>query len=121
MQAKNSTSIRHRRSRIIAAMVAVMMTVLLGTAALHAQTQAFTATLSGTVTDSSGAVVPHAKVTLNSAERGITRTFSTGDAGNYSFPLLPPANYDLKVESSGFDAYIQRGITLAAGAAVHQD
>lgn len=114
------TSIRQKRSKFIAAILTVM-SVFLGSVTLHAQTQAFTSTLSGTITDSTGAVIAHAKVTLSSAERGITRTFESGDSGNYSFPLLPPANYDLQVTMSGFETYTQKGISLAAGSSVHQD
>jgi hypothetical protein len=102
-------------------MVALVLSLALGTPLLSAQTQAFTASLSGSVTDSSGAVIRTAKVTLASEERGITRTFTTSDSGNFSFQLLPPADYSLKVEMSGFRAYEQKGISLAAGAAVHQD
>jgi Carboxypeptidase regulatory-like domain len=94
---------------------------MVGITRLSAQSQAFTATISGTVTDTSGGVVSGAKITLTSAERGITRTFTTSDSGSYSFTLLPPADYLLKVEQPGFQTYEQRGISLAAGASVHQD
>ncbi len=120
MQSTNQPPFRSTRSRIIAAVV-IAVTSLLGRVTLHAQTQAFTATLSGTVTDATSAVVPQAKVTLFSAEKGITRTFTTTDSGNYTFTLIPPADYDLTVERSGFNTYKQKGISLAAGASVHQD
>jgi hypothetical protein len=108
-------------SRIIAAICAVVLILILGSVPLSAQTQAFTATLNGTVADPSGAVVSKATVRLTSVERGIVRTFNTGDAGNFSFQLLPPADYDLKVEMSGFQSYEQKGISLAAGANARQD
>ena len=59
-----------------------------GLTRLHAQSQAFTATISGTVSDSSGGVMAGAKITLTNDERGITRTFTTSDLGSYSFTLL---------------------------------
>jgi hypothetical protein len=121
MQSIDRQFIYHTRPRIIAAIAAVVLSLVLGNVPLNAQTQAFTATLSGTVTDSSGAVIPRATVQLTSVERGIIRTFNTGDAGNFSFQLLPPADYDLKVEMGGFQSYEQRGISLAAGASAHQD
>jgi len=120
MQPIDRQSINHTRPRVIAAVLALVFLVL-GNVPLNAQTQAFTATLSGTVTDSSGAVVPKATVKLTSAERGIVRTFTTGETGSYTFQLLPPADYDLKVEVTGFQAYVQRGISLAAGASAQQD
>jgi len=109
------------RSRIIAAIATLTLSIVLGGISGQAQTQAFTATLSGIVSDPSGAVIPKAKVTLHSEERGISRNFVTGDSGNFSFQLLPPANYTLKVELAGFQSYEQKGVILAAGASVHQD
>jgi hypothetical protein len=94
---------------------------IFGITRLSAQSQAFTAAISGTVTDTSGGLVSGAKVTLTSAERGITRTFTTSNSGSYNFSLLPPADYVLKVEQSGFQTYEQRGVSLAAGASAHQD
>src|SRR5216683_2913060 len=121
MQSIDRQFIYHTRPRIIVAISAVVLSLVLGNVLLNAQTQAFTATLSGTVTDSSGAVIPRVTVKLTSVERGIIRTFNTGDAGNFSFQLLPPADYDLKVEMGGFQSYEQKGISLAAGASAHQD
>src|SRR5882757_8556851 len=103
------------RSRIIAAIATLTLSIVLGGISGQAQTQAFTATLSGIVSDPSGAVIPKAKVTLHSEERGISRNFVTGDSGNFSFQLLPPANYTLKVELAGFQSYEQKGVILAAG------
>jgi hypothetical protein len=87
---------------------------------LYGQTQAFTATLSGSVIDPAGQPVSGAKVSLTSAERGISRTYSTMDSGLYSFTLLLPAVYTLEVQASGFKHYKQEGITLAAGQTAEQ-
>jgi hypothetical protein len=95
--------------------------IIFGATRLSAQSQAFTATINGTVTDRSGSVVAGARVTLTSAERGITRTFVTRESGAYTITLLPPADYTLKVEQPGFQIYEQRGISLAAGASATQD
>ncbi|HEU5341786.1 TonB-dependent receptor [Edaphobacter sp.] len=108
-------------ARSLAILTTMMLGLTLGAVPLRAQTQAFTATLSGTVTDSTGAVIPNTTVTLTSAEKGITRTFTTTASGNYSFQLLPPAIYSLKAQVSGFKGYEQKGIDLAAGTAAHQD
>ena len=62
--------------------VTAMFTFLLSCTQLQAQTQAITATLSGTVSDSSGSVVGGAKISLTSSEHGISRTFITDTAGN---------------------------------------
>jgi hypothetical protein len=111
---------RGTRSQLLATIVMFALGMA-GITRVSAQSQAFTATISGTVTDTSGGVISGAKITLVSAERGITRAFTTNDSGGYSFTLLPPADYVLKVEQSGFQTHEQRGISLAAGASAHLD
>ena len=83
---------------------------------LFAQGKAGDATLSGTVMDPSGAVVPGASVTLANLDRGLDLRFATSADGRYSFTFVPPAEgYRLKVEAPGFRPYLQNGITLAVG------
>ena len=108
------------RSCILMA-IGIAVVLMLLPADLAAQSQAFTATLNGSVTDSSGAQVSGAKVTLTNTERGITRTFTTSDSGMYTFTLLPPASsYSLQVESPNFQTYKQTGIDLVAGQTAQQ-
>lgn len=64
--------------------------------------QAVNATLLGTVTDSSGAAVANAKVTLTETRTGISRASQTNESGNYVFPDLPPGTYTVVAEQSGF-------------------
>jgi hypothetical protein len=78
----------------------------------NAQLATTTATLSGVVTDPSGALVPQASVTLTSPETGINRTFTADAAGRYTFSQLPPGTYNLAIRAKGFEAYQQNGITL---------
>jgi Carboxypeptidase regulatory-like domain/TonB dependent receptor len=112
---------RTTRSQIVATIVMFALGIIFGATRLSAQSQAFTATINGTVTDRSGSVVTGAKITLTSVERGIARTFVTRDSGTFTITLLPPADYSLKVEQPGFQTYEQRGISLAAGATATQD
>ena len=86
----------------------------------HAQTLASSASFSGSVSDSSGARVANAKVTLSSPEKGITRAFRTDAEGNFSFALLPASIYTLTVEASGFKTSKQQGITLEVGQSASQ-
>lgn len=72
------------------------------------------ASLRGTVTDPSGAVVPNATVTLTNAGTGLSRTVKSSAQGEYVIPSLPPANYVLAVHARGFRPFIQQGITLLA-------
>ena len=74
--------------------------------------QVATAELSGAVTDSTGAAVANAKVTATNVATNVERSTTTGTAGNYLIPLLPPGDYVLNAEAAGFRKAIQRGITL---------
>ena len=80
--------------------------------ALHAQT---TATLSGTVTDASGAVIPGAQVTVTDESNGSARQVVSDGAGFFSFPALNPGSYSVKADAKGFTAKKITGIVLHAG------
>jgi len=102
------------------------LAILIGllTAALHsapAQLAVTTATLAGTVTDPSGALIPQATATLTSPEQGISRTFTTDSSGHYSFGQLPASTYSLAIRAKGFKEYTQNGIALDAGRSATQD
>lgn len=70
--------------------------------------QAETGQLTGTVTDSSGAVVPGAVVTIKSVNTGATRTMQTTGAGSYSITNLQPDTYEVSVEGKGFQKLTSR-------------
>jgi len=72
--------------------------------------QTFRGTILGTVTDSSGAAVTGATVTVKNSETGLLRTATTGDDGSYSVPELPIGNYSVTVEKSGFKSGVVSGI-----------
>ena len=74
------------------------------------------ATLSGTVTDASGATVPMAKAEVRKLDTNVTRTVTTDSAGLYSAPNLEPGSYSVTFSASGFANQVQSGITLAVGA-----
>ena len=80
--------------------------------ALHAQT---TATLSGTVTDASGAVIPGAQVTVTNEADGSVRNVTTDGSGFFSFPALDPGSYSVKASAKGFNAKQITGVILHAG------
>ncbi len=86
-----------------------------------AQLAVTTATLSGTVTDSTTALVPQASVQLASQENGIKRALVTDASGHYSFTQLPPATYTLVVHAKGFKEYRQNGIVLDASKSATQN
>ncbi|HEY0703204.1 MAG TPA: carboxypeptidase regulatory-like domain-containing protein [Candidatus Acidoferrales bacterium] len=77
-----------------------------------------TASISGTVTDPSGATVPGASVTATNVDTGVVTTLSTNGAGFYSFQALPLGTYTIGVSQSGFKAYLQSGLVLTVDAAL---
>ena len=86
-----------------------------------AQDLTTSATLTGTITDSTGAVIPGATVIVSGTDNGVSRMIKTEANGNFTFQLLPPGQYSLQVQMKGFKSYQQKGITLIADHSAHQD
>ncbi len=84
---------------------------------LHAQSSA----MSGLITDPSGAVVPHAQVTLTNERTHATWKVGSSNSGLYSVPLVPPGNYTIEVDAPGFKHYVQTGITIESAQALALD
>jgi Carboxypeptidase regulatory-like domain len=76
--------------------------LVLGTCAFNIRAQAVYGSISGTVTDPSGAVVPGATVTITDVDRKTTDTVTTNESGLYVKERLLPGNYEVKVEAQGF-------------------
>ena len=89
--------------------------VILLLAASVAFAQVTTGTISGTVTDATGAVVPGAEVTVKNVDTGITRIMTTDERGRYTAPQLPPGNYEVSTSIAGFQTGVRSGITLTLG------
>src|SRR5579872_2922840 len=68
--------------------------------------------VSGIVTDPSGAVIPRALVVATNTQTGVQRTVRTDNAGFYSFPELPVGNYEIVVRQTGFRAFRQTGLAI---------
>ncbi|MCU1321113.1 MAG: TonB-dependent receptor plug [Acidobacteriaceae bacterium] len=102
------------RTRILATLVA-----LLSCAAATAQIT--TTTLFGTVTDTSGAVIPNATVTLVQTETNLTRTLAVKEDGSYRAEFLPVGPYAVKAEAAGFKTFERKGITLTVTASAQLD
>src|ERR1700747_1501827 len=71
-----------------------------------------TATLSGTITDPSGAAVPQAQVTVHNLSTGVDRIVASDSAGQYAVPSLQPGNYSVTVHAPGFADYKVASLTL---------
>ena len=90
-------------------------------ASTHVSAQDITADLVGTVTDSTGAVVPNAKITVRNTGTAETRIVISGSSGEYSVNQLQPGTYSINVDATGFKASQIPSIALSAGSRVRED
>jgi len=74
-----------------------------------------TATISGTVRDTTGAIIPGASVIIRNVDTGIARTTVTGAQGRYQAPSLISGKYEVQAEMQGFQSEVRRGIVLSVG------
>jgi hypothetical protein len=98
-----------KRSSLAVRVLLLIVTILASTVMVEAQ---FRASLRGTVTDSSGAVVPGATVTLVDKGTNKTLTSTTDDNGIYIFNALPAAPYQLTVERQGFQKKVLENVQI---------
>src|ERR1035438_5312322 len=104
-----------RSQRFLAVALAVLASAGL------AYSQAVNATLLGTVTDASGAVVPNAKVTITETQTAVAHAMQTNESGNWIVPNLPPGIYAASVEATGFKKETRRDITLVVDTTTRVD
>jgi outer membrane receptor protein involved in Fe transport len=90
-----------------------ILSISLAASALFAQVT--TADIVGRVTDSSSAILPNAKVTIENLDTHDIRTATSGDNGDYSFTLLPIGRYTVHVEAANFKGFNVPTLTLASG------
>jgi hypothetical protein len=74
--------------------------------------QGNTSAIVGTVTDSSGAVVPKVGVSATNVETGVRSTGETDNLGNYTINLLPPGRYNIEAQVQGFKKFVRQDVTL---------
>jgi hypothetical protein len=79
-----------------------------------------TGTITGTVTDSTGAALPGVTVQLKNQDTSETRTYKTGAAGDYVFPALAPGKYNVTVTAPGFEQATTT-VTASSSQTVPQD
>jgi hypothetical protein len=72
-------------------------------------------TLSGSITDPSGAAVPNAQVVIKNSATGVSTTVTTNTDGFYSAANLLPGEYEVAVSATGFNTEIKKGITINVG------
>jgi hypothetical protein len=100
---------------------AIFLLSLLVLLAPAAVCQLTTADILGTITDSTGAVVPNANVTLTNLGTNETRVAQTNASGDYTFTLLPVGHYSIVVKASGFKESITKDLAVEAGDRARSD
>ena len=86
-----------------------------------AQAQTFFGSILGTVTDSTGATIPHASVVLTNLGTAERRTAETDESGNYQFVNLVPGRYRVDIEKTGFKRMTRDGIEVQVESSVRND
>ena len=94
-------------SKVVTIAAVVMLSIV------PARSQTVLGTLTGHVTDDTGASVTGAAVTATNSGTNLVYLTTTNQAGNYVLQQLPVASYDLVVEAVGFRRYLRRGIELS--------
>ncbi|MEJ2007529.1 MAG: carboxypeptidase-like regulatory domain-containing protein, partial [Acidobacteriota bacterium] len=102
------------KSRYVTA-IAFVIALALSLMSLPAYGQVTTATLTGTVHDATGAVVPSAQITLTNEASGIVSRTASNGAGNFTFAAVQPGSYTVTVNDKGFKAWLAKGVVLDAG------
>lgn len=97
------------------------LSALVLAASLQMFGQGQAATLLGTVTDPSGAVLPNITISITNTATGVTKTSVTNDAGAYTFPEIQIGTYNVKVTGPGFKAAERNGVVLSATDRVRAD
>ncbi len=107
---------RSLRSRDVLS-ITLMFCFSLFAAAVNLYGQAATASISGRVTDPSGAGIPDAPVTIKNTGTSAAQKINTDSQGRYAVPDLPIGVYDLSASKTGFQTSVRAGVTLTVGAA----
>src|SRR5215470_11477713 len=101
--------------RYVITTLTLAVCLLVVVSAALAQSQLGAGSISGTVSDSSGAVIPGATVTITNTGTGLVRTLTTGDSGQFIAPALPVGEYAARVEKTGFATLEQKGLIVNVG------
>src|SRR5262249_19859152 len=91
----------------------LLLVVLIALLLSHSAAQSLFGTILGTLTDSTGAVVPRATIKTKNTGTGAVRTTTSNEAGDYQIPTMPVGVYEVSVEASGFKRSVVASVTLA--------
>lgn len=93
----------------------VFVCLLIAGLNVYGQSQLGTGAISGTVQDANGAVIAGATVTISNASTGFKRALQTNTAGQFNVPVLPPGEYAVRVEQTGFSILEQQNLIVNVG------
>jgi len=96
-------------------MILLRIASLLWLTAAASMAQTAGASLQGTVTDPSGAVLPGAQIQIRNIETGAVARHESDMAGRFRAPVLPPGDYEVHIVAQGFQPVNQKGIHLTVG------
>ncbi|MCA1560711.1 MAG: TonB-dependent receptor [Acidobacteria bacterium] len=96
-------------------LASVLIVIMLAPAFVPGAGAQTTGTISGTVQDSSGAILPGVIVTVRNEGTGYVRSAVTGAEGRYTVPALPPGGYEVRGELAGFKPQLRRNLSLVIG------
>ena len=100
-------------SRLTSSLMFAVLGLAAATGSLYAQSS--TGTIVGTVTDSSGAVVPAAAITITNKATSIARSMAANENGGFSAPALAAGDYQVKAEKQGFKTAVREATVQAGG------
>jgi hypothetical protein len=103
------------------AILVLTMCFLATIPALYAQGVGDSGSLSGTITDPTGALIPKGSVTAEDAAHGVRVTVGVDGNGQYRFPNLPPGTYNVTSQIAGFQTLEQTGVVINVGQAANLD
>ncbi len=104
-----------RQSRKVFYLYLVIALVVALAVGLSSRAQVVGGTISGTVADSSGALIPGATVLIHNTDTGTQRTLTTDGTGRFSAPSVPVGSYAVTATATGFAEYKRTGIELTVG------
>ncbi|MEO5923202.1 MAG: TonB-dependent receptor [Bryobacteraceae bacterium] len=93
--------------------------ILLGAVSLFAQSDR--GTITGTVSDPTGAVIANAPIEARNTQNGVVTNVASSATGNYTIPSLASGTYELRVMFSGFKEYVRTGLTVQAAQTIRID
>src|SRR5579863_5659191 len=114
----NSVLHMARATRALCVLGAILGVLLFS---LQVFSQGSSGRILGTVADQSGGVISNATVTITDKDRGVARTLTTDDAGEYNAPNLIPGTYIVRVEANGFKRLERQNVVLEVGKEIRVD